>query len=243
MVTFKNGSSPLTRGKHPPRPRAARRRGLIPAHAGKTVLRAFGAGACAAHPRSRGENLLFDNVGKDLPGSSPLTRGKQLLLPVLQFSERLIPAHAGKTLEGRSQAVYAGAHPRSRGENPVATLPATIAPGSSPLTRGKRQQRNLQVCRHGAHPRSRGENSPGAMMMCPRTGSSPLTRGKLYRGGQHVRRHRLIPAHAGKTRESLSSGTNSRAHPRSRGENPHCTPRSPLAGGSSPLTRGKPRGP
>ena len=50
----------------------------------------------------------------------------------------------------------------------------------------------------------------------------------------------LIPAHAGKTRRSLSTAKTARAHPRSRGENGYL----PLSGhqdhGSSPLTRGKP---
>ena len=91
------GSSPLTRGKL----RGARRRcrgvGLIPAHAGKTWIRAQGSDPYPAHPRSRGENL-------------PLPRRRAAPLG-------LIPAHAGKTsssLRGRSQA---RAHPRSRGEN------------------------------------------------------------------------------------------------------------------------------
>ena len=51
------GSSPLTRGKL----RVARTGqvvdGLIPAHAGKTRMRADGGRALMAHPRSRGENL------------------------------------------------------------------------------------------------------------------------------------------------------------------------------------------
>ena len=50
------GSSPLTRGKHRTHRLPSRRRGLIPAHAGKTrdgVLKSMSIGA---HPRSRGEN-------------------------------------------------------------------------------------------------------------------------------------------------------------------------------------------
>ena len=71
------GSSPLTRGK-PPRPRRGhRRRGLIPAHAGKTVL-AIQLRICAwAHPRSRGENPPGGDDGQSIGGSSPLTRGKR----------------------------------------------------------------------------------------------------------------------------------------------------------------------
>ena len=52
------GSSPLTRGKPRARSVAGWRRGLIPAHAGKT--RVFGEYNVfdGAHPRSRGENGL-----------------------------------------------------------------------------------------------------------------------------------------------------------------------------------------
>ena len=91
------GSSPLTRGKHRAEATKRRERGLIPAHAGKTrdgVLKSMSIGA---HPRSRGENLLFDNVGKDIPGSSPLTRGKPHRTVERRSRGRLIPAHAGKT--------------------------------------------------------------------------------------------------------------------------------------------------
>ena len=52
----------------------------------------------------------------------------------------------------------------------------------------------------------------------------------------------LIPAHAGKTLRTESVLSVLRAHPRSRGENHSVLPRLPSADGSSPLTRGKPRG-
>ena len=52
-----------------------------------------------AHPRSRGENK--DGAGAALIrwGSSPLTRGKHLLISQTDFGARLIPAHAGKTTQ------------------------------------------------------------------------------------------------------------------------------------------------
>ncbi len=52
----RGGSSPLTRGKHQVDPRAARKFGLIPAHAGKTTRHAPPDSHREAHPRSRGEN-------------------------------------------------------------------------------------------------------------------------------------------------------------------------------------------
>ena len=52
---------------------------------------------------------------------------------------------------------------------------------------------------------------------------------------------RLIPAHAGKTASRITRPKPERAHPRSRGENPVSSAICRTSGGSSPLTRGKPR--
>ena len=54
---FRRGSSPLTRGKPPTCRACGQRVRLIPAHAGKTPHLSRMRTACAAHPRSRGENL------------------------------------------------------------------------------------------------------------------------------------------------------------------------------------------
>ena len=72
-------------------------------------------------------------------------------------------------------------------------------------------------------------------------GSSPLTRGKPGGGLVDEAGMRLIPAHAGKTSSLAASAGAVRAHPRSRGENPHARMTPLQASGSSPLTRGKPR--
>ena len=92
------GSSPLTRGK-PQRwngPRGGI--GLIPAHAGKTDLVKSYNLDNSAHPRSRGEN--FGELAGEFAssGSSPLTRGKHAALEGHELADRLIPAHAGKTI-------------------------------------------------------------------------------------------------------------------------------------------------
>ena len=172
---------------------------------------------------------------------------------------RLIPAHAGKTVFLRSQEGNRRAHPRSRGENDGPRYEGRARRGSSPLTRGKHCgvfdliPRGRLIPAHAgktnpshpeastkrAHPRSRGENQRRSHAPAQRRGSSPLTRGKRCSRGRCRRLHRLIPAHAGKTKRSPRPTPQTRAHPRSRGEN--------LIGGcliapgqgSSPLTRGK----
>ena len=111
------GSSPLTRGK--PRTRHTQHvpRGLIPAHAGKTLRRPLAARVTAAHPRSRGENNGLSSVAGYVNGSSPLTRGKPVTTLPGAVGLRLIPAHAGKTRTPAQACGSPWAHPRSRGEN------------------------------------------------------------------------------------------------------------------------------
>ena len=172
------GSSPLTRGKHRLDISRGEREGLIPAHAGKTAAMARAAPSSEAHPRSRGENCCMARLMFSAPGSSPLTRGKHLKPGMPLRYSRLIPAHAGKTLQRGSRPQRAEAHPRSRGENTAIAVNFFGSIGSSPLTRGKRRRprhrarpRGLIPAHAGktsappmrappwrAHPRSRGEN-------------------------------------------------------------------------------------
>ena len=296
------GSSPLTRGKHRRVETARAPRGLIPAHAGKTVLSPSAHMRMWVHPRSRRENDLTEPIMELMPGSSPLTRGKPMTMPLCPALMRLIPAHAGKTQCKSLIFCARSAHPRSRGENPVGAGPRRRGLGSSPLTRGKHlrwrgsQPGAALIPAHAgktttptpaatyepAHPRSRGENGRGGARMPVRWGSSPLTRGKrvdavsvcvesglipahagktpalvtmdeIWKGSSPLTRgkrgaarvadaaHGLIPAHAGKTRRRVSRPRSGRAHPRSRGENVAATVATVGNGGSSPLTRGKPR--
>ena len=238
-VEIELGSSPLTRGKLKARPRCLGANGLIPAHAGKTPTLRYASASARAHPRSRGENGSLDESAHVLTGSSPLTRGKPSPKPTPAPVPGLIPAHAGKTSLPSRWRRPARAHPRSRGENFRASRACTSDPGSSPLTRGKRPVPGLQGghpglipahagktgCRRSArgrrraHPRSRGENSRGELRRKFQPGSSPLTRGKPMAPRRKRENRRLIPAHAGKTHQATCPTLDTRAHPRSRGEN------------------------
>ena len=171
----------------------------------------------------------------------------------------LIPAHAGKTARLSGGACRAGAHPRSRGENPYETETEIVPGGSSPLTRGKLSRgsrspfpsrlipahagKTSRSPRTGscprAHPRSRGENFRSPSLRFGGMRSSPLTRGKhnACLAGEIL--EGLIPAHAGKTPARPEPQASVRAHPRSRGENLQLRGLHDLHTGSSPLTRGK----
>ena len=111
------GSSPLTRGKQPARFASWRAVGLIPAHAGKTLISNGEIPKGRAHPRSRGENKPGGRTKYEVEGSSPLTRGKLRLDTLQRRTGGLIPAHAGKTTRKARRRRSDRAHPRSRGEN------------------------------------------------------------------------------------------------------------------------------
>ena len=175
-----------------------RRRGLIPAHAGKTVPGDRCFNCHRAHPRSRGENRSARSAAVSMVGSSPLTRGKRPSGRRGRRAHGLIPAHAGKTRSLSYIAIWCWAHPRSRGENQRPYLVPVSGSGSSPLTRGKHRplhgdyllqrlipahagktrRRGRSSSMTGAHPRSRGENAGRRRASARTRGSSPLTRGK-----------------------------------------------------------------
>ena len=256
-----SGSSPLTRGKQLRVVGDANDDGLIPAHAGKTGHLVGTSRQQWAHPRSRGENAQRPCDVRPAEGSSPLTRGKPLRGLLGAGSQGLIPAHAGKTIPSRVSNSSRRAHPRSRGENFRDHNDSGNPRGSSPLTRGKRfrvgaahpgqglipahagktWREILRLGRRRAHPRSRGENRWDRVAASRLAGSSPLTRGKRRVRGRGSRRSGLIPAHAGKTPFRRSRTGQTRAHPRSRGENSIWPILTRKCVGSSPLTRGKRR--
>ena len=117
MVPFRGGSSPLTRGKQGFIVGGIGGDGLIPAHAGKTVLSPSAHMRMWVHPRSRGENGVSSIDAGSSWGSSPLTRGKHRRVETARAPRGLIPAHAGKTVLSRSAHMRMWVHPRSRREN------------------------------------------------------------------------------------------------------------------------------
>ncbi len=192
-----SGSSPLTRGALSPRRATTRAGGLIPAHAGSTLVGSFRETVSWAHPRSRGEHFHTTITPADLLGSSPLTRGAHVKPARLADTRGLIPAHAGSTIPLPPLSRRCRAHPRSRGEHSSTVTSSSTNAGSSPLTRGARFPLVQLVARRGlipahagstrrpagllalggAHPRSRGEHFPSHGARTQQMGSSPLTRG------------------------------------------------------------------
>ena len=90
-----------------------------------------------------------------------------------------------------------------------------------------------------AHPRACGENESGRVEAEACGGSSPRMRGKRFNRHTPDQLVGLIPAHAGKTFESVNLSDADRAHPRACGENLGRFWRRIISPGSSPRMRGK----
>ena len=130
--------------------------------------------------------------------------------------------------------------------------------GSSPLTRGTRQEiekseswKGLIPARAGnttgkfhpggkgtAHPRLCWEHGTPFSVSQAALGSSPLAQGTFLEGLLCLRPARLIPARAGNTSGRGGHGVLSSAHPRSRGEHAARYVARLWVIGSSPLARG-----
>ena len=213
-----------------------------------------------AHPRLRGAHLERGADALESRGSSPLTRGAPMISAMNSLVMGLIPAYAGRTAHLTTRVRCRRAHPRLRGAHQKGGVGKSTTVGSSPLTRGARNQRiggldpvglipayagRTPACSEPtgwlpAHPRLRGAHRSRSQSRTVYRGSSPLTRGAHASGLVRLTVEGLIPAYAGRTRLTLAFRAASWAHPRLRGahlEEPE-TP-NPFWG-SSPLTRGAP---
>ena len=216
------GSSPLSRGIHPPGLSTSRRGGIIPALAGNTPALGVGVAGGQDHPRSRGEYVLGVGAAQRQRGSSPLSRGILTSIHTGLGVSRIIPALAGNTSPPRELWSARTDHPRSRGEYPGFEGFDRVESGSSPLSRGIHPREvehreapriipalagNTETCAPPAittrdHPRSRGEYGYLWRLLHDFEGSSPLSRGILTQPVMLENDPGIIPALAGNTSEA-----------------------------------------
>ena len=176
---------------------------------------------------------------RNVQGSSPRVRGKQVYRKRSRIAHGLIPACAGKTTFPSDWHRDNRAHPRVCGENVSQATGVGINEGSSPRVRGKPMDHNKRhgnsrlipacagktVCvfvftsLRGAHPRVCGENAKLLRRLGTPPGSSPRVRGKPAATMKAVVLPRLIPACAGKTFLNNGLVRVLWAHPRVCGEN------------------------
>ncbi len=192
---------------------------IIPAWAGNTAL----VSACLCwvpdHPRVGGEHAESYIDARVVFGSSPRGRGTRFFLAATLRRWRIIPAWAGNTWLGFSEAYVYADHPRVGGEHVPMLSIAQCNPGSSPRGRGTPAAwsktccvRRIipawagNTCRAGAagrsgpdHPRVGGEHRRGGVDSRFFGGSSPRGRGTRQPRPRERILPRIIPAWAGNT--------------------------------------------
>ena len=150
------------------------------------------------HPRSRGVDTIPKRNLSSPSGSSPLARGRHGVRPGVSAPRWIIPARAGSTCSTWPRRPREPDHPRSRGVDTVMSHCPGVAPGSSPLARGRlvsgggaSDESGIIPARAGStlqrvwawvtgtdHPRSRGVDLMPFMAVDTADGSSPLARGR-----------------------------------------------------------------
>ena len=211
------GSSPHTRGTHSGDIPEFLFWRFIPAYAGNASDSHLIAMWLPVHPRIRGERGTRLMLLRVKGGSSPHTRGTLVTDTIPDGWRRFIPAYAGNACHHDPSPRCSAVHPRIRGERPIYSAHVVETDGSSPHTRGTRQDtRGLFLAfrfipayagnafpnpsrRPGktVHPRIRGERSDTSGNDRALPGSSPHTRGTLGSDGMEVFQSRFIPAYAG----------------------------------------------
>ena len=93
------------------------RKGITPAHAGKTHVKIFAVRSDRDHPRACGENTPLGGNMITMPGSPPRMRGKRYALSFASMITGITPAHAGKTCSACARLLAHWDHPRACGEN------------------------------------------------------------------------------------------------------------------------------
>ena len=91
------GSPPRVRGKVAVYLSHDKRRGITPAHAGKSQFICRFVLALGDHPRACGEKITDETIGVVIQGSPPRVRGKVSVLLVDVVMLRVTPACAGKS--------------------------------------------------------------------------------------------------------------------------------------------------
>ena len=111
------GSSPRMRGTLGELVSDCLRMGIIPAHAGNTILSRDGAWDELDHPRACGEHGNRRPREVSVWGSSPRMRGTLANNIGLAIDPGIIPAHAGNTPAQARTGRHGRDHPRACGEH------------------------------------------------------------------------------------------------------------------------------
>ena len=108
---------------------------ITPAYAGKTTVSKEMELVRLDHPRVCGKDFKNQKGGKEMKGSPPRMRERQLTKEVCRLRPRITPAYAGKTPAIRVLTQQTKDHPRVCGKDSYQNLADLWATGSPPRMR------------------------------------------------------------------------------------------------------------
>ncbi len=191
------GSSPWTRGTLFTTRIDRYRMRFIPVDTGNTSKLLIVKVIHTVHPRGHGEHETAERATTFPVGSSPWTRGTLIKHHIFIYMARFIPVDTGNTADSWLFTSMLTVHPRGHGEHITRLACNNHVNGSSPWTRGTRDNTNrvsaksrfipvdtgnttgvkLDQSAMAVHPRGHGEHGIYSRSCIANNGSSPWTRG------------------------------------------------------------------
>ena len=141
--------------------------GITPAHAGKSRSPWQLPAAAQDHPRTCGEKKLMNHSDPAITGSPPHMRGKGSQAGISRATDRITPAHAGKSLYNCVVDFIHQDHPRTCGEKGYNVICGFRGIGSPPHMRGKALPFLCSKSILLDHPRTCGEKMVFAVFTLP----------------------------------------------------------------------------
>ena len=174
--------------------------GIIPAHAGLTIIICGTKKPSGDHPRACGAHSYANSAMQSLSGSSPRMRGSPKSSSQTHLRTGIIPAHAGLTISSLSSSSVPWDHPRACGAHDWHVVKVVQLRGSSPRMRGSPVMTMEYTTELGIipahagltlmttkssiatrdHPRACGAHSLTLILTSLVPGSSPRMRGSPY---------------------------------------------------------------
>ena len=166
----------------------------------------------------RGEDMNSSKITFVTSGSPPHARGRHGIDVIYGVPSGITPACAGKTAPCQTALHGHADHPRMRGEDLQKIWVGDFDGGITPACAGKTPSPSYPMGSGTDHPRMRGEDAVMPIQKCVDSGSPPHARGRLLAVPHSHKQTGITPACAGKTTHMFCGKSQSRDHPRMRGE-------------------------
>ena len=197
--------------------------GITPAYAGKSPHARGQTCHGQDHPRLCGEKESRLTELKKYPGSPPPMRGKVTTVSEKDFSKRITPAYAGKSVQCTHHQAMGWDHPRLCGEKCGVKVLSATERRITPAYAGKRTEGSFSYETSRDHPRLCGEKFDQMCFAGRDPGSPPPMRGKVTVNPDGSVTHGITPAYAGKSPVCGCRRSIRQDHPRLCGEKAICS--------------------